>query len=164
MQSFLTENIKDLGLLPYSPNFNEFFLWFDDMNTWKEKLEAKLKDYLKNPENGVADAYTTIIFHRHHSLSNNGNIVTLSSYNFYRISLDSFHFVPGNFTKSLSNFKNTCSQPIIYFPKNYFLRESIQKMRKKTFHMTLSLVPIFNIWTNAKSLLGYSSRSSIPPA
>lgn len=50
---FLLKNIRELGVLPYSSNFNRFFLWFDDLQTWKSKLEVELKDYLGNPQFGV---------------------------------------------------------------------------------------------------------------
>lgn len=46
--SFLLKNVKELGQFPCSPNFNRFFLWFDDLQTWKTKLEVEFKDYLAN--------------------------------------------------------------------------------------------------------------------
>lgn len=99
---FLVKNLRELEMRPYSPNFNKFFLWFDNMETRKPKLEQELVEYLKNLEHGVAHAYTTIIFHQyhtfifhqHHTLTINGYIVSHLSYSFYRIEISSLHLNP----------------------------------------------------------------------
>lgn len=98
--SFLLKYLKELGMFPYSQNFNGFFLWFDSLQTWKIKLKAKLKNYLTNPQFGrlkIVNAYTTIMFHRHHSLFNNRNLLTSSSYSFYKTNANSVHLRPLEF-------------------------------------------------------------------
>lgn len=70
-----------------------------------------------------------------------------------------------SFTKNLDNPKCICSQSITFSQKSYGLRETILRMRKKTYLMTTSLALLSNIWISVRKLtmILISSWSCLPP-
>lgn len=98
---FLYSRLERLDKISYSQNFNKFLTWFDNAETWKQKLKEELKGFKTNYGRlKISEAYSVIVFHRRHTVAN-GNYITFQSYNIYYIDPKSLFEKPLDFCKNL---------------------------------------------------------------